>query len=100
VKHLLLLVIAWNGAALVFGLIGLFRRHLRPALARLTGALATAAVGSSVAALVGGLVCTFLAPSIAGGATFFAFSFWALGGIFPLTVTMFLRAQPRGEGSD
>lgn len=92
-----LIVGSWNGFALVLGLIGLVRRHQRPKLALIIGRQARVALGLSFATGLAGIGGAIFEPSLLGLVTF-AFGFWFLGGIFPFTVAVFLRATPRDEG--
>jgi hypothetical protein len=95
----LVAVVAWNGLALLLGILGLFRPEWRPNLAARCGQLARAAVGLSVAGLVAGGLGTLIAPEVAPAGIFFALVFWAFGGLLPFTVALFLRATRRDSDS-
>jgi Na+-transporting NADH:ubiquinone oxidoreductase subunit NqrB len=72
----------------------------RVALARFASRQAASAVALSICAFGIGAFGLLVAPVVAGMAAFFAVSFWALGGLVPFTVSVFLRAQPRGRGAE
>ena len=97
--------VAWNGVALLLGIAGAIRRDSRRKFAKLANLQAAIAAGLSVGALVFGAVARFAALLIAGGSgsgavpnafILFGASFWALGGIFPFTIAVFLLAERRG----
>lgn len=87
---------SWNAFALVLGLIGLARRDLRPKLALIAGRQARAVLALSFVTGLAGIGGAIVVPSLLGLVTF-AIGFWFLGGIFPFTVAVFLRAAPRDE---
>src|SRR6478609_4302956 len=86
----------WNACALGLGVIGLYDRSARDRLARIANRQATAAAGVSVVCFALGSVGRLVDP-VGGAILVAAWAFWALGGLVPFTVTIFLRARQRGE---
>jgi len=91
-----IIVASWNACALSLGLIGLYKPASRDRLARMANRQATAAAGVSVVCFAFGLLGSALGP-VAGAILVAAWASWALGGLFPFTIVIFLRARKRGE---
>lgn len=96
---LLWFVAAWNVAAILFGLAGAARPAWRPLLARVVRQQATAALAASIVAILLGVFATLIGLSLGAAAppagSLLAALFWALGGLLPFTVGVFLRARRR-----
>ena len=92
-----IIVALWNAGALGLGVIGLYKPAARDRLARVANRQATAAAGVSVVCFALGILGSALGP--VGGAILLvgAWAFWALGGLVPFTIAIFLRARKRGE---
>jgi len=89
-------VVLWSACALGLGVIGLYKPSARDRLAQLANRQATAAAGVSVVCFVLGILGSALG-SVGGAILVGAWAFWALGGLFPFTIAIFLRARKRGE---
>lgn len=93
-------VFVWNAFALGVGVTGFFQPARRPALARIANGQASAALGISVVSFVLGLVFGAGYTPFGGSALVVAWAAWALGGIFPFTIALFLRARRRRAEPD
>jgi len=91
------IVALWNACALALGLIGLYKPAARDRLARMANRQVTAAAGVSVVCFVLGTLGSALGP-VGGAILVGAWAVWALGGLFPFTIVIFLRARKRGQG--
>jgi len=91
-----IIVSLWNACALALGVIGLYKPASRDRLAGAANRQVTAAAGVSLVCFALGILGSALGP-VGGAILVAAWASWALGGLFPFTIVIFLRARKRGE---